>query len=215
MRKGYIYIDENELIDIANNYSKYDKEYSNISRKVVENSKVNYETNIYTKAPDKISNQLRNVSNRLSNASKIIMNNLETIKELEKDLTKKINSLQVPAGYESNDSIYETIKNSINLGKIDGRSVNDGNGESNTLQIADVNVIKQKLKDISKGVVNKSEMEDKFTDNSKSLYDMRKDEDTNGKDLKFNDFNKKEINKMNVGDSYIEELEFVDIDLEA
>ena len=109
------------------------------------------QANLFVGGLDKMDKKMARVQTKLRMINNAIRLNNEQIILLEQNLKSEIDSMEIPKGYGATDTASQVTFAALNMSKIDGRSVNEGNlNQIDETQRESVINRNENLKDITK-----------------------------------------------------------------
>ncbi len=96
----------------------------------------------------KIGNQMASITNSINNVNNIIRKHSNQMFGFDKEVSNKANDIDIPQDFVANDSASVNYYTETLVGKIDGKSVNEGHQTQKVNEVGDSEVNKENLIDI-------------------------------------------------------------------
>lgn len=171
------YFDENVMNDIMSLLNKNVYQVENMENGYLNKMSSISNSGLYGNGIETIDSQITAVKDGFTNFKNITTNNTNKMIELERKLIEEASDIPLPKDWDANDTGYKTTVKESNLSKIDGRSVNDGSGDTSERTMTDY--YGNDMTNLDK-LKNTELHEDKLKDYEKSkeigLVDVRSDE---------------------------------------
>ena len=107
---------------------------------------------LMTKQVGTVSKQMHAISSSMSNIQSIVNKHSNQMFEFDSTMAKKANDIEIPTDFLANNSIEVNQYNRFLLGKIDGRSVNEGEKAQEFNEIDEYKISAENLTNISGNV---------------------------------------------------------------
>lgn len=109
--------------------------------------------NLFEGGINKIAKQVNSISNSILNVQWMMQEHNRSFFEMERNLAKAASGIEIPTGYNVNNSMQVNVVASVGLNKNDGRSVNEGQALYDIDEVADSSIkTMQKLGNIKNDV---------------------------------------------------------------
>lgn len=187
MNKDILHINNFEIEDIGSSMRKSSVKHDTLGTEGKRTFSNITEKNLFSDGMNVITQRFKDISEKLNNAQISILNNCDSIFNLEARLKIEALSIEIPKGFSVNDTITENSFDSRTYSKIDGQSVNMGN----QTKAVDVN-ISSTINAVNLGNINNNntvqggQTINEYRSNSIGLKDISKASNLETQDLKFN-----------------------------
>ena len=180
MIDGIFEINSYEMDDVLDSIKKASSDIEITNYDAKETFEPNKQSNVFGNGSKKINSQMDELHDQVHHLGSVMEKGANSIYELEMSLANEIKEIQIPKGYETNDSIKDNQAVSINLFKNDGTSVNEGENSITESTYDDTTrIVKENLVDINNGQIQTQTFdENQLQVNSTVLSDISKDETT-------------------------------------
>ncbi len=166
------YFDEGKMLDMVSLVEKNISEMSYMENGYLENMSPISDSGLYGNGIQMIDSQIVSIKDGLTDFRNITRNNMQAVSDLERHMTKEVDNISLPKDFDAEDVGVSVDISNTYLNKIDGRSVNEG---------------------ISSSYVG---LTDQYDVNSKSLFELHKEE-LDGKKLDdYHDIDEKDLDKL-------------------
>ena len=152
-----------------------------------------------------INDKIQNLSDKLSSTEKVILSNADSMANLESLLKNEASKIEIPKGFETNNTVTDKSFTANIYSKVDGRSVNDGNlNVIDETQAESIISRNGNLKDITKDTELDTKNLDEFRNNRVELDDITSDREQETQDLNFrNVVDETTLNNINDGNETV------------
>ncbi len=187
-------MDEKDVLQF-NNYELQDigsylRRTSNNSDSLHQESKQKFDPivakHLFEEGMKIINDRIQNLSDKLSNTERVILSNADSMATLEAQLKNEASQIEIPKGFETNNTITDKSFAANTYSKVDGKSVNNGALNSiDETQVESTISRNKNLKDITKDTELDTKNLDEFRNNKVGLNDITSDREQEMQDLNF------------------------------
>ena len=141
---------EEDIDNISSNLSNSSVKISNTGGSINSNFRGAINAGLLGNSAYKVSSQMNSISESIGNVQKIIREHSDKMFEYDKLIASKINDIEIPQDFITDDAFEINNYTQTLLSKIDGQSVNEGQDISKTSELDDIQGDKASLGNITK-----------------------------------------------------------------
>ena len=160
MLEGIFEINSYEIDDLLSNINTTSNEVEVANDEAKEDFEAYKKSEVFGKGAQIINDQVDAIFDSLESLGNVMYKGTSTIFETEMKILQEARDLEIPMGYEVNNTVTDKNAGGISLTKNDGRSVNEGENPSEITPEMEEEVEKEELENIEKAETERQEMDE-------------------------------------------------------